>query len=250
MPEIFNKNIIQNNFSRHAKNYQEQAKIQQYAAQKISQLAEKYLHKNCQILDLGSGSSFISQELNNDEISIFELDLSLDMLLNFSDKNITKVKGDFENLPFKEESFDIVISSFSLQWMSDFSLNFAKISKLLNKNGKFIFALPDAKSFQNLRQQNIFNFIDLPESKIIAKSAEDNFNNIYFAQEEKNEYFASGTDFLRSIKNIGANYQITKPKIINKSKLDEFNRFCLKNCGDKNNISASWFISYFIFEKK
>ena len=121
---IFDKKIIAKNFSNAARNYDEFALIQKQVAQRISALTSPFIKQNSQILDLGSGTGFVASNLSQlDEFlknyaKIYEVDLSLEMLKNRPNrhKNIFPLCCDIENLSFKKASFDLLVSSFSLQW--------------------------------------------------------------------------------------------------------------------------------------
>ena len=52
--------------------------------------------------------------------------------------NITKVYSHFENLEYKEDSFDLIIHNFSLNSLNNINDHLKKIFTLLNKDGLFI----------------------------------------------------------------------------------------------------------------
>ena len=116
----FNKNLIAKNFSLGAKTYDEAAQVQLASAEELVAFIMPYLKKDVQILDLGSGTSFIAKQLATYEIT--EVDISAEMLNSWHERpsNVTAIQADFENLPFVKNSFDLIISSFALQWISDF----------------------------------------------------------------------------------------------------------------------------------
>ena len=176
---MLNKRIIGENFSRAAQNYEAVALVQQQAAKKLCHLASPFIRDDLRILDLGSGTGFVSRSLNNLQNRprniltpyspllsphsplvtphllrgplVFEADLSLSMLQQHPSN--FKINCDFENLPFRNHSFDILISSFSLQWLSDFEKNFLQFSALLKPHGIFAFCIPTDKSLEEA-----FNF--------------------------------------------------------------------------------------------
>jgi malonyl-CoA O-methyltransferase len=252
---MFDKKIIQKNFSRGAGKYDEVALVQREAAKKLVELVvgcQLLAIDNLQILDLGSGTSFIAKNLSQIKNSqIFEIDLSAEMLQSWRDRpsNVFPIQGDIENLPFKNRSFDLIISSFSLQWIENFEETFAKIFSLLKPNGTFAFCLPTSESLSELRAENIFNFHDLPKVEDIKSALKKSgFVKVFFQKKIVKQNFENGYEALKSLKKIGANYSEKRKKIITKTQLKHF---CLKNSSttDKT-ISISWIISYFVFRKK
>lgn len=254
----FNKKIVSQNFSRAAKNYDSNAQTQYLAAQKLCQLALSYIKNDAKILDLGAGSGFVSNNLSasKNKVSIFESDLSFEMLKQKRASNdIFQIQSDFENLPFKNHSFDILISSFSLQWLNDFEKNFSQFSSLLKPQGFFIFCLPTADSLQELTLASAssncnFNFNNLPEINYLKSILEKcGFAQNLCESEVLKSEFDSGIAALKSIKKTGANYLIKK-KPVSKTQLESFDSFCLKNfCSLSKKISISWNVSYFIYQK-
>ena len=95
------------------------------------------------ILDLGSGTGYLSNILKQmfPDAKITCLDISLDMLLECSKKNtkFNLVVADAENMPFNNEVFDLVISSFTLHWCEEIEKIFSDIHRYLKNNGVFMF---------------------------------------------------------------------------------------------------------------
>lgn len=253
----FDKKIINYNFSSKVYSYNSNANIQKKVAKNLCKFfLQNFTIKNNQtikILDLGSGTSFIAKNLQKkiDACEIYELDLSFEMLNYFqkNPKKITKICADIENLPFTESSFDIIISSFSLQWIQDFENLFDNLKKLLKPRGILAFALPDNNSFKELKSSPFFvnkmpALLDL--SKILTQN---NLNQKLIKNEKFYEKFPNLIEALKAFKKIGANYnfQGERSKLKN---FKELRNFYLKNF--QNNLKLtklSWSISYFIYSK-
>lgn len=216
------------------------------------------------ILDLGSGTSFVAKKLltgnlqlttddrrlTPDDLKIFELDLSAEMLQSWRDRpaNVFPIQGDIENPPFKNHSFDLIISSFSLQWIEDFEKTFSKIFSLLKPNGTFAFCVPTSESLPELRAENIFNLNDLPKIKDLKSALKKSgFVEIFFQKKIVKQNFENGYEALNSLKKIGANYSKKKEKKITKTQLKHFR---LKNFQreNKNLYSLTWIEAYFILK--
>ncbi len=250
----FDKKKLKLNFEHSAQNYEKDAPIQRLAASKLCKIAAPFIQEKLsmtpRVLDLGSGTGFIASNLDKN-LEIFESDLAFEMLQQNRLQNSTKIQADFENLPFKNNSFDILISSFSLQWLSDFDKNFAQFFALLKPKGILIFCLPTDGSLSELKSANVFNFNPLPKIADLKTSLKKvGFSKISFETEVIKQSFENGVEALKSLKKIGANYSEKNGKIITKSILAQFNNFCLKNFGTRTRkIETSWAVSYFIFSK-
>ncbi len=246
----FDKEKLQQKFSKQAENYEDLAAIQLDAAKKLCKIVKPFLTTNCQILDLGSGTGFIAKNLEGN-FFITETDISLEMLQKNSNSHSIKIQADFENLPFKNSDFDIITSSFSLQWATDFDKSFSHFFSLLKPNGIFAFCLPCEGSLKELNAANIFSFNQLPSKEKLQNSLlKAGFKEVLIESEIVKQKFSSGLEALKSIKKTGANYSAKNKNIVTKTKLKQFNNFCLKNFGDKSrNISVTWSINYLIFSK-
>lgn len=236
----FDKNLIAKNFSLGAKTYDEAAQIQLLTAKDLVGLIEPYLKKNSQILDLGSGTSFVAKQISTYEIT--EVDIASNMLQLWHERpsNIKTICADFEKLDFAEESFDLILSSFSLQWSSDFAKNFARYFSFLKPGGIFAFALPTSGSLPELQG---FNLNDFPEN-FTLKSAlkKSGFSEKIFIEKNSYQDFESTKNLLKFLRKIGAN---SPQKRSEKSELP-LNKKINKNVGKR----LSWRVSYFVFEKK
>ncbi|MCE2687994.1 MAG: methyltransferase domain-containing protein [Rickettsiales bacterium] len=272
------------NFSRYSKNYHKLAKIQHLVAKKLIEFANPFLQEKLaknsnnlpNMIDLGSGTGFVKQEFfnifyNNIIANFYEVDLSLEMLKNnvnyeLSNNLSIKINADIKKLPFKNNSFDVIFSSFALQWLEKYEVIFGNFAKMLRnykdfqENGFLIIALPTAGSLKELKLANIasdcnFDFLIFPEKHNLLLNLEKaGFKPLFNYEQIIDQNFSIGTEALKSIKNIGANYA-NAGNIINKNKLKKFNQFLYKNfsyqeVGKLREIRVSWHINYFIASKK
>ena len=243
---MIDKKIISKNFSKSMQSYNKLALVQKIVAKKIAHLCLPFIKKNAKILDLGSGTSFIAKNLYQkkeflkNNAKIYEIDIAKEMLKSWKKrpKNIFPICCDIDQLSFGAESFDILISSFSLQWLENFEKTFAEFYRILKPKGIFIFAVPNHDSLSELRNASVeskcnFNFIQLPDDKKITLILERlNFNQERIFGEILKSEFHSAADALYDIKAIGANYSLDYSgagKSISKQKLKDFNDFCIKN---------------------
>uniref|UniRef100_A0A6I8N686 Arginine-hydroxylase NDUFAF5, mitochondrial n=1 Tax=Ornithorhynchus anatinus TaxID=9258 RepID=A0A6I8N686_ORNAN len=105
-------------------------------------------------LDVGSGRGYIAQHLNKETVGkFFQVDISKNALKNAVKTEISTVSvlADEEFLPFKENTFDLVVSSLSLHWVNDLPRAFKQIHEVLKPDGVFIGAMFGGDTLYELR---------------------------------------------------------------------------------------------------
>ncbi|WP_456437496.1 methyltransferase domain-containing protein [Desulfurobacterium sp.] len=137
------KEIIAQNFSRGARNYERFAIIQKRTAQNLLNLISKVKYQ--QAIDIGAGSGELASKLKN----CIGVDISPQMCKQMEAKGIKCVCADAENLPFSDETFDLAVSNFALQWMN-IDKAVRETSRILKKNGVFALSLPVEGSLSKL----------------------------------------------------------------------------------------------------
>ncbi len=251
---LLNKEIIKNNFSRGSANYDELALMQKNAAEKLVKLAKNFISDKSNILDLGSGTGFVAQEILkiNSCAKITQTDLSSEMLAKWQPpKNVSAVVCDIENLPFIDEKFDIIFSSFALHWIYDFEKSFANFSNLLAAGGIIAICLPTSSSLDELAANNIFQINKFPEISTLTNILEkNNLRKIYAEKEIYIEEFSNIISAAKYIKNIGGNYNSQKNNP-HASKLAQLRNFYLKNSSNDNRkFQLTWHNAFFLYQKK
>ena len=131
-----------------AEKYHLNSSVQQEAALHLLKLLQ--LSGKEKILDVGCGDGKITAAIaaNLKEGQIIGSDVSQEMI-EFANKkfipsaknNLSFVLLDAQNIIYINE-FDLVFSSFVLQWVSDIDLTIKKINASLRKNGRIGFTIP------------------------------------------------------------------------------------------------------------
>lgn len=112
------------------------------------------------VLDLGCGTGYIVSQLVDNSEMMFALDIAEGMLrvarLGMSEnetvnKSVHYICADAEAIPLKENSVDIVVSNFAIQWCPDRQVLFQEIARVLVPGGRFIFSMPGADTLHELK---------------------------------------------------------------------------------------------------
>lgn len=96
--------------------------------------------KDKKILDVGAGTGRVSLPLALAGAQVTALDVSEKILevLKRKNKKIATVVGEAENLPFENESFDIVTAAFLVVHLKDPKIFFDEVYRVLKPDGLFL----------------------------------------------------------------------------------------------------------------
>lgn len=213
---------IRRAFSRGAQDYQAYSAVQTKSAYQLIELFSQYSKKDMSgqtIADIGCGPAPLAHLLADKHGLLTAkrylcLDLSHTMLRMAVDQSAklehSAIQADFHALPLKQNSCDIVVSNFALQWCFDWQL-FVRDLMLVSKDKAIIaFALPLEKSFRTLNAQ--LNDFGLPMLNTLP--SQESIIESFFEQKEFTmldsrtfsvvRHFDSISAALHSIKKIGA----------------------------------------------
>ncbi len=160
------------------------------------------LSKGNSVLDLGSGAGndcFVARSIVGEEGSVTGLDFTDEMIAKANENvkklgytNVDFVKGDIEEMPLKDDKYDVIISNCVLNLVPDKEKAFSEMKRVLKKGGHFCVS-------------DIILKGELPES--IRNAAEMYAGCVSGAVQME--------DYLHIIKNVGfSNVQIKKERII------------------------------------
>ncbi len=94
-------------------------------------------------LEIGVGSGRFARPLNID----FGLDPSMEMLKFAKNRKIKVIKGIAENLPFKKESFELVLMVVTICFLEDPKRALFEIKRVLKPKGRVVIGFVDKESF-------------------------------------------------------------------------------------------------------
>ncbi|XP_048392932.1 arginine-hydroxylase NDUFAF5, mitochondrial isoform X1 [Stegostoma tigrinum] len=105
-------------------------------------------------LDIGCGKGYIAENLNKETVqTLFQVDIAENVLKRPIETEIPiyRVLADEEFLPFKENTFDLILSSLSLHWVNDLPCAFKQIHSSLKPDGVFVGAMMGGETLYELR---------------------------------------------------------------------------------------------------
>ena len=141
------KKRIKKAFSKKAIAYHQTALVQRESAERLDfnlSLSEK---KPDIVLDLGSGTGMLTGLVADrwKDADIFCCDIAHGMNLearnNLATSRVNVLTGDAEELPYKDASFDMVVSNLAFQWVTSLPKLFKEVKRVLKDGGEFIYDL-------------------------------------------------------------------------------------------------------------
>ena len=156
-------NKISNSFSKRASSYDSQSFVQEDVNKRLLDRLNIIKHIKEDILEVGSGTGCLSQNLkqNYPSINLISMDLSHEMSLVHKNKNIHAkcITAEAEHPPFKDEVFDTILSSLTLHWCKTDESLFLKYHSLLKPGGLFLFSVAGPDTFREFRKcpKEIYN---------------------------------------------------------------------------------------------
>lgn len=121
--------------------------------------------KYYKVLELACGTGRLTNHLSTKlsaSAQIFATDISADMLqiakAKIKKENVTFEQADAHNLPYDDNSFDLVICQFGIMFFKDLPAAFREIKRVLKPEGKFIFSTWD-KTENSPLFKTVFNDI-------------------------------------------------------------------------------------------
>ncbi|MEW6086750.1 MAG: malonyl-ACP O-methyltransferase BioC [bacterium] len=209
------KEKIIRNFSCAALNYDREAVIQNKMGRLLFKQLISEKPKADSILDLGSGTGYLLEKVSRvyPGAKLYGLDIAHGMIetaaKRFQNKrNVFIIEGDIENLPLGENSFDLVISNATLQWIKDLDTTLKDINRVLKKNGVFYANIFGEKTFQELKLSLKSIGLVYPFSFISRENLAEILTKNGFKAEIKTKifykYYPDLMTFLKKVKEIGA----------------------------------------------
>lgn len=257
------KHIISRAFSKQAPSYNRYALLQRDSSKKLSTFLQENLAGQS-ILEIGSGSGFLTEHLIRRGASISTCDIAQGMnrflrtklLAQFPDISIPILTGDAEHLPFISDRFNMVASSLCFQWVDELMNVFSEVMRVLVPGGCFLFSIFGDKTLHELRssfrQAVVFlhrtdHTQEFPTiTDICQKLSEAEYINPTWKHQVLNEKYHNLKSLLRNLKMIGAiNASPKRHRGLGYRRLlEETEAFYLRSYSRKGRIHATYDIYY------
>lgn len=235
--DLSNKNYLKNKkkvaqaFSNAAHTYDGVAQLQRDVADQLFKIHSCY---NGSIADIGCGTGYCSQKLQEHKSasieSLVSIDLSEKMLVYARRKminiknieNAKKIKittdiehiwacGDMENLPLGNQTMNGLVSSLCVQWSDNLMRVFDEAHRVLKPKGWFLLATLGPKTLYELAdawRQADPNYVHvnsfLPHADVLDYAAQSGFYMQDFVSEKRIVKYNHAIDLMRELKALGA----------------------------------------------
>lgn len=150
---MVDKKIIEENFSKHARDYDQNSRVQDLCASRL--IKEVNTNGVSSILDIGCGTGNYTKLLKSKfpQAKIKAVDISAEMIKVAKEKlgneGIEFIVADAESLNLEEE-FDLISSNASFQWFQYLKSDLAKYKEALSKKGTISFSTFGPQTFSQL----------------------------------------------------------------------------------------------------
>lgn len=240
---MLDKEKVKNNFSRHAYQYDQHAILQKEMADKLVEMV--MVKKPVLSLDIGCGTGYltnqIAQKLKPKKIIGCDIAPNMVKFAKQNYPNIDFIEADAENLPFPGQSFDLIISNASFQWM-DINKVLIEAYRVLKNNGKLFFAMFGSDTLKELKELSPHSTHHLPPIlKIQTALKIAGFKINQLDSKTQTVFYSSARELFASLKNIGAQNASNKNEgLMGKSKMASLIKEYEKKYTLENKIYASF----------
>ncbi|MGV6827317.1 MAG: malonyl-ACP O-methyltransferase BioC [bacterium] len=154
----FDKKIVRQSFGKAAESYDSASVLQREVGERLGERLELIKLQPKRILDLGAGTGNDSERLlkRYPGASVVAMDFALPMLKQARKrgrwlKRPRAVCADFEQLPFADQSVDMVYSSLAFQWANQPEKLYAECLRVLRPGGLLMFSTLGPDTLKELR---------------------------------------------------------------------------------------------------
>ncbi len=210
--------LIQEKFSKASEVYDELSSLQRHIADDLfTKIEGMPAPKN--ILDIGMGTGYLLEKLQScfATTALFGCDFAYGMLNKSKERNVSArlAQADAGALPFGENTFELVVSNVSYQWVSNLATAFGEVKRVLCRNGTFYFTIFSESTLKELREivQSDTNDTNgtLPTKALIEATLSTlGFCDIGIKTKRRRSYYRNLGELLVWLKQIGANRYWTK----------------------------------------
>ncbi len=220
------KKLIAASFSQAAQSYDEFAFLQKEVAERTFERLGYMRVKPKKILDVGCGTGFCSRRLRDQfkGAKVCGIDLAPGMIEAARQQQslLRKIDyrvADLDQLPFEDNSFDLVFSNLTLQWVPKLIVSFQELNRVLKPGGLLIFSTLGPDTLTELRQSwaqvdksvHVNQFVDM---HIVGDAVFNaHFENVVMDRDVITLTYKTMKGLMKDLKGIGAhNINADRPK--------------------------------------
>lgn len=205
------------------------------------------------VLDIGMGTGWLTNRLGFylPEAHIVGLDFASGMLEEAQKKwaDFTVVQADARVMPFKNETFNVLLSNLAYQWIRDLPQAFSENNRILRHKGKMYITLFGHGTFQEMftaleqtrlsgKEHTVFR--RLPKIEEVQREFEAvGFMDVQSSQEIIRVHFSDLMSLLKWNKEIGANV-LNSPIVIGKEWLQRADQYYQTHFKDRFGVTATF----------
>jgi len=147
---------VRRNFSCHAEEYDRYAQVQKRVAARLLQLLPAPVAPGAMVLEVGTGTGEVARRLltASPDTALVVSDLAHGMTTHAAASlgGVLAADADAEALPFRDGSFDLVLSSSVYQWLNDLPAALDEVARVLRPGGLFALAMYGERTLWELRE--------------------------------------------------------------------------------------------------
>jgi malonyl-CoA O-methyltransferase len=256
---MLDKKTVRRHFERAADTYDAAAVLQKEVARRLLERLDYIKIQPKRVLDIGSGTGFVTADVlkRYPKAQVLSLDIAHSMAKKSQQcgrwlRKSNAICADAEQLPIKNDSIDLILSSLMLQWSNDLAGTFQGFHATLAPNGLLLFASFGPDTLKEIRQSwasvdhlpHTSDFADMHE--IGDSLLQAGFIDPVTDMEMITMTYANVRQLMRDIKQIGAsNSQSERQKgLMGKQKLKAFEQAYQQFKTADGLYPASWEIIY------
>ena len=248
---------VQQAFSNAAGSYNAYAKLQRNVVETLlSKVPPLLLEAECNVLDVGCGTGYLSESITQKNLSwnVTGLDVAYGMCEQHKTYGQT-INGRAERLPLKNDSFDLVFSSLTFQWITYWSDALNEIKRVLKPGGILVVSTLVDGTLKELSQT--FSALDDYQHVLDFRSADDLKAALSGFEIKNNETiphqmpYVDLRDLLRHVKGIGASGKSgnNRKGLLTPRQWQSLEQDYQSNYPKGEGVYATWNVQYVVVRK-
>ncbi|HEY6874689.1 MAG TPA: methyltransferase domain-containing protein [Geobacteraceae bacterium] len=181
---MIDRRKVRDAFGRQAHEYDAHAAVQKRVIGRFMKILEAEGRAPRRLLDVGAGTGMLLGSLRHLYGDAFAVGIDLALGMNQAARQNLQTDGrcqvmtaDAERLPFAAESFDLVLSTSTFQWLTTLDAAFGEAFRVLAPGGLFFFSLFGGQTLHELRSS-------YRRALVAAGCPEDNRSHTFFSEND------------------------------------------------------------------